>query len=131
MRLHKEEEQICRELGNPEGLAISLSNQASVVAVKRERLREALSLAEEAYRLATEHGLIALTRKIEPLLNLLRSRIEQAPPAPVYVPTPHPGANAEAAAELNIRYQQDLASWNALSWWQRLKVKKPEPPRGI
>ena len=93
MRLLKEQERICRELGNKDGLAISLINQANLLAVEMGRPHEASPLAEEAYRLATQHGLVALARQIEPILDAVR--------------------------------------WNALSWWKRLKVKKPEPPRGI
>lgn len=54
--LHKEEERLCRELGDPNGLAISLINQALLLARDRSRPREALPLAEEAHRLATDHG---------------------------------------------------------------------------
>ncbi|MEK6324266.1 MAG: DUF4062 domain-containing protein [Acidobacteriota bacterium] len=50
---------------------------------------------------------------------------------PVYVSTPHPGTNAERAAQLNIQYQQDLARWNALPWWKRVRTKKPDRPTGI
>lgn len=49
----------------------------------------------------------------------------------VYVSTPHPGTNAERAAELNIQYQQDLARWSALPWWKRVRTKKPDRPTGI
>jgi hypothetical protein len=46
-------------------------------------------------------------------------------------PPPHPGANPAHAAELNRQYQQALADWQALSWWQRRKIKKPTRPTGI
>jgi len=58
MDLYKQVERICRELGSKEGLAISLSKQAVLLASKLNRPREALPLAEESYRLATEHGLL-------------------------------------------------------------------------
>jgi hypothetical protein len=45
--------------------------------------------------------------------------------------TPHPAADPERAYRLNLQYQQELARWKALPWWQRLRAKKPEPPRGI
>jgi WD40 repeat protein len=48
-----------------------------------------------------------------------------------YTPTPHPAADAGRAAELNIRYQQELAAWKALPFWKRFRTKKPEPPAGI
>lgn len=46
-------------------------------------------------------------------------------------PVAHPAADLERASRLNIRYQKELKKWKALSWWKRLKVKKPEPPSGI
>jgi hypothetical protein len=55
----------------------------------------------------------------------------RASPIPVSISTPHSAADPHRATELNIKYQQELARWQALPWWKRLKVKKPEPPRGI
>ncbi|MEI7902473.1 MAG: hypothetical protein WCK89_19665 [bacterium] len=71
MALHKEEDRICRQLGDVEGLVISLVNQASVLK-KSGRTREGLHLLEEAHRLATTHGYAALARQIEPILNAMR-----------------------------------------------------------
>ena len=76
--MHAEREElikrICRELGNPEGLARSLANQA--VAVKdMRRVQEALRLAQEAYRLATDHGLTVLAQQIKRMLDLVRSKL--------------------------------------------------------
>jgi WD40 repeat protein len=48
-----------------------------------------------------------------------------------YLPTPHPAADADRAAQLNIRYQKELAAWKALPFWKRLRTKKPEHPGGI
>jgi len=72
MALHKESERICREMGNVHGLAISLANQANLLAFSRRRPGEALPLAEEAYRIATRHGLTALAKQIEPMLEKVR-----------------------------------------------------------
>ena len=72
MALLKEEERICRQLGDPAGLAISLANQASLLGLTMGRPREALPLAEEAYRLASQHGLTALAEQIRPFLDRLR-----------------------------------------------------------
>ena len=74
MQLHKQEEQLCRELGNKDGLARSLINQASLLAEKMARPEEGLALAEEAYRLATEHHLDALVKKIKPILESVRAK---------------------------------------------------------
>ena len=78
--LHKEQERLCRELGGPNGLAISLINQALLLARDRSRPREALPLAEEAHRLATDHGLVALAPQVERILNFVRSRLDSTPP---------------------------------------------------
>jgi tetratricopeptide (TPR) repeat protein len=59
-----------------------------------------------------------------------RPQGELAALRPVDVPAPHPAADADRAAKLNIEYQRDLASWMALPWWRR-RGKKPTPPTGI
>jgi len=43
---------------------------------------------------------------------------------------PDPHSPAQRAARLNIEFQQALARWKALPWWQRLRTRKPEPPQG-
>ena len=75
MQLHKQEERICRELGNKDGLWRSLYNQATLLC-KRNDPRIALPKIEEAIRLLQETG-------IEPeflvhaktLLNRLREKL--------------------------------------------------------
>jgi hypothetical protein len=76
MALYKEQERICRELGRVEGVAISLVNQANLLGLRMCRPREALPLAEEAHRIATRHGLKALARQIEPILEKVRRALE-------------------------------------------------------
>jgi WD40 repeat protein len=49
----------------------------------------------------------------------------------VDVPQAHPAANPNRAMELNLKYQEELKRWNALSWWKRLRIKKPVRPSGI
>jgi len=73
MKLHKEEERICRELGNPEGLAYSLANQALLMSDKLNRPKDALPLAEEAYRLASEHGYATLAQQVKGILDSIRA----------------------------------------------------------
>jgi tetratricopeptide (TPR) repeat protein len=77
MALHKEEERICRELGLVEGVARSLVNQASVLGLRMHCPGEALPLAEEAHRIATRHGLTALARQIEPILEKVRRALKE------------------------------------------------------
>jgi tetratricopeptide (TPR) repeat protein len=131
MALHKEVERICRELGDKAGLATSLANQAALLSDKLGFHEEALPLAEEAYRLATNHGLNALARQIKPILDFVRSKVEQASVNFGLASVAHPNADPERAARLNIHYQEELARWKALPWWKRLTVKKPEPPTGL
>ena len=80
MRLHKEEEAICRQLNDPDGLAISLANQAHLLAFSRSRPEDGLPLAEEAVRIATKHGLRALAQQVEPILNAIRDLVQSPPP---------------------------------------------------
>ncbi len=72
MALFKEVEQSYRTLADPEGLAISLANQASILGSAPGWHQAALPLAEEAYRLASQHGLASLAQQIRPLLNRLQ-----------------------------------------------------------
>jgi hypothetical protein len=55
MRLHKEEERICREIGHKRDLAMSLSNQAIILRM-RSNLDGALALHKEAERSLREIG---------------------------------------------------------------------------
>ena len=55
----------------------------------------------------------------------------ETPSRAVDIPRPHPAADADRAAALNIAYQKDLAAWQALPFWKRLRTKKPEPPERI
>ena len=75
MKLYKEQESICRELENNDWLAISLANQAELLDVKLNRSSDALPLAEESYRLATENGLNSLAEQIKPILDTIRSKL--------------------------------------------------------
>jgi len=55
MRLHKEEERICRELGNKDGLQRTLGNQANIFYTRGE-LDEAMRLNKEQERICRELG---------------------------------------------------------------------------
>jgi nephrocystin-3 len=58
MALHKEEERICRELGNRNGLQISLGNQALILH-DRGDLEGAMALHKEKERICRELGDLA------------------------------------------------------------------------
>jgi hypothetical protein len=70
--LQKQEEAIWRELGNVNGLAFSLANQAVLLAQNLAKPQQALPVAEEAHRLANDHGLVGLACQIDPILNEVR-----------------------------------------------------------
>ena len=71
MALHQEEERICRQLGDAEGLVSCLVNQALRL-MQMGLARYGLPLTEEAYRLATGHGYIALAQHIKAIRNDVR-----------------------------------------------------------
>jgi CHAT domain len=70
-----------------------------------------------------------LTGETQPSGRPRQTGLESAPD--VIASTPHPAANPERAARLNIQYIQDLKNWQALPWWKRLRTKKPDRPTGI
>ena len=63
---------IYRELDDNKGQALCLANQAELLAEKMVQPQEALPLAEEAYRIATENGLTDLVEQIKPILESIR-----------------------------------------------------------
>lgn len=67
-----EGEHICREIGDPEGLALSLVRQASILGLAMGRPQEARTMAEEAYRLASQHGLTDLAKQTQAILQMMR-----------------------------------------------------------
>jgi hypothetical protein len=75
MAHYKEQERLCRELGNPEGLAISLVNQALILSQGMDRPQEALPLAAEAHHLAMAYGYAALAGQVKTILDHVRSRL--------------------------------------------------------
>ena len=71
LTLSKEAEQICRQMNDNYGLAISLVSQAEALE-QMGRPQEGLPLAEEAHQIAASHGDASLAGQIEPLLKTLR-----------------------------------------------------------
>jgi len=69
MALRKEEERLCRELGNKDGLSISLANQALLLNSIPGRREEARRLADEALAIATRHGYQQLVPQIQRIRN--------------------------------------------------------------
>lgn len=134
LEVQKEKELICRELGNIKSLVGSLADCSTILALMGKPL-EALPLAEEAHRLAMENDMPEQAQLITQNLERLRSEPDRQsiePPAESYlVPAPHPAADPERAARLNIQFGQELARWKALPWWKRMSVKRPKAPKGI
>jgi tetratricopeptide (TPR) repeat protein len=76
MALYKDQERLCREFGNKDGLSTSLINQAELLSDKLGRHQEALPLAEEAYQIASTHGLTQIANQIKVILEKIREKIE-------------------------------------------------------
>jgi Domain of unknown function (DUF4062)/AAA domain len=68
---------------------------------------------------------------IEIARAITREQPRHTPPQRFSMPIPHPNADPQKAARLNLEYQQSLREWKALPWRKRLWTKKPEPPSGI
>lgn len=49
----------------------------------------------------------------------------------VSIPTAHPDADPERAAQLNMAYHRELQAWKAMPWWKRIRTRQPAPPSGI
>jgi len=73
LELLREKEHICREFGNNKELVSSLLNQAVILSQRMNCLREALPLAEEAYKLAAKEGLIEQTQQIKRIINSIKN----------------------------------------------------------
>lgn len=133
MRLHKEEERICRELGDKNGLSRSLALQAFLLSKKMNRHQQALPLAEESFRIVTKYDFENLKAPVGNILDHIKAHISNGSNQylKVDIPTAHHGTNPGHAAQLNIKYQEELKKWKELPWWKRRKVKKPERPDGI
>jgi ATP/maltotriose-dependent transcriptional regulator MalT len=69
--VYKEQESIYRELGDSAGLAGSLMYQAVILCVEKNQWGDGLSLADEAYRVAVDHGDVSLVNKIEEIRSTI------------------------------------------------------------
>lgn len=72
--LAQQQAQAYRHAGHLHALATCLGNQALILTAQGDPSRSALPLAEEALRLAKEHGLAEVAARIEPLVAALRAR---------------------------------------------------------
>jgi hypothetical protein len=112
LALLKQQEEICRRLGDPHGLAASLLNRALVLAYNRKEPQPALPLAEEPYRLATQHGLTALAAQIRPRLEGIRAQGRSAPAEPPSAPSsPHEDPGASSNKEPHTAPRRGVWAW--------------------
>ena len=74
LAVHKQEEQLCRQLNSSHGVALSLINQAHLLADRLKQAGTALPLAEEVYQLATRHGFKNLAGQIKTRLARIRQK---------------------------------------------------------
>jgi tetratricopeptide (TPR) repeat protein len=121
MSLYKEEERLCRELGSIQGLAFSLGNQAVILTQLPGGAAQGVALAEEAAKLAADHGLAALVQELKPVLDFVRGEYQKT------AASPYEAARNEWALRY-YQHMQDLAAWKALPFFKRLRTKKPEAP---
>ena len=73
--LQKKNEGLCRELGHQRELAKSLILQAAIVGLHMEQPKDAMPMAEEAYRLAMECGDRTLVNQIEAILREIQTAL--------------------------------------------------------
>jgi hypothetical protein len=71
LAVYREEESLCREMRKWEGLVKALTSQAALLLRKREKV-QALVASNEAYRLASEHGLTDLARQAQKIRESAR-----------------------------------------------------------
>lgn len=142
---------LMRDLGDRYEEACILGNLASVYH-KQRRYAEAVStyeLAVTIYReLGDKRGEENMLQELELALRATnaqssagqRSAVKdsaRAHAAPsgrsgeVLTPGPDAHADPQRAADLNRRYIEDLAQWEALPWLRRRVVRRPQRPRGI
>jgi len=69
MALLKEQERLCRELGEPHGLSTSLANQAMLLSNSPGRRSEARQLADEALAIAVRRGYQQLVPQFQRIRN--------------------------------------------------------------
>jgi len=72
MALHKEQEGLCRQLGDLAAVANSLGGQATILH-RRGEPEKAMPLLDEALRLATQQGRAGLARKLRSLQEQVRA----------------------------------------------------------
>jgi len=65
---------LARQVGHVPAIAVSLFNQARLLARDDEQARTALACAEEALEIAERYDLTSLAEDIKPLVMLLRER---------------------------------------------------------
>ena len=72
LEFHRQEADLCRQLGDTHGLIGSLLRQARLLAEHLNEAPAALALAEEAHRLATQPNRTSLASQTEAILATLR-----------------------------------------------------------
>jgi tetratricopeptide (TPR) repeat protein len=125
IEFHEQYLAIAREIGDRRGEGNALWNTARALDGLGERWR-AVECAEAALKIFEEiespHAAM-----VRAGLAKWRQQLEEAKKT-LYLSTPHPGANPVEAFKLNLKYQQELAEWEKLTWLQRKRKKKPNPP---
>lgn len=147
LELQREAGTIAAEARDHENIAKALAMQAMLLG-QLGRVAEALPLAREADQVARSRGLTSLANQmIAPILLMLGETAEDplfsggvAPARPVAgrakekaAPTTSAPATPPAltSEEVKADYLFQLSQWQKLSFFQRLKARKPELPASL
>lgn len=73
MELHTAAEALFKEIGDPLGLSVSMGGRAMLLATTPGRRSEAISLAREAFQIASDHGLKDAASRLAEVMRLITS----------------------------------------------------------
>jgi len=77
MELLKQQETICRELGNKSGIARSLGLRSEILMIQRQNYEAVVPLVEEAYRHAQASGEKDLMDDLYSRLEDIRNKVQE------------------------------------------------------
>jgi hypothetical protein len=76
MDYQKQSEALCRQLGNVDGLTISLVNQGWLLGLYMGKPHEGLAVALEGYALASKHGFKGMLSQIANIIQQIQQKLD-------------------------------------------------------